>query len=159
MLRPIPTVSHLVPRYWTDLVTSQVLAPNERRLQVTSPSGHEGLGWMSETVDSDFGLEWKAPNSKKQGFLVRFYILFLPHCFIWKVLVQEFGWKHSPSRVGDSMRMWVHKGMCSSIFLPTQHLYPKSEKSILIWVNSNSLPNRRKVNRFERDSLPQITSI
>ena len=81
MLRPIPTVSHLVPRYWTDLVTSQVLVPNERKLQVTSPSGHEGLGWMSETVDSDFGLEWKAPNSKQQGFLVRFYFLFLPHCF------------------------------------------------------------------------------
>ena len=28
---------HLVPRYRTDLVTSQVLVPNGHRLQVTSP--------------------------------------------------------------------------------------------------------------------------
>lgn len=138
---------HLVPRYRTDLVTSQVLVPNEHRLQVTSPVMRI---YDSETVD----LSEEHPIPQKKGF---FPSDFASWNFIWKAklcLLKLLNLAATIHIQRGAIPWWLHKGMCSSIVWPTQHLYPKYEKSILISAKSKffTKPNKRWINL--RDSLP-----
>lgn len=93
---------HLVPRYRTDLVTSQVLVPNEHRLQVTSPSAEDLRLWFWTWVKS-------IQIPKRSGiFSVGFCFLEFHLKGIFLSLkktefIEEFGCNHSHPTRGDSL--------------------------------------------------------
>ena len=123
---------HLVPRYRTDLVTSQVLVPNGHRLQVTSPV----MRILSE----------EHPIPQKKGFFPSDFASFgisFERRWIVSEKTAEFGCNHSHPTGGDSLMATQGNVQLNCLVNPTS-LSKIWEKYTHLGQIKNSLPNRTK---------------
>lgn len=144
---------HLVPRYRTDLVTSQVLVPNEHRLQVTSPSAEDLRLWFWTWVKS---IQFpKRSGIFSVGFcFLEFHLkgIFLSlkkNCWIYRGI-----WLQPFTSNGGRFPDGYTRERAVQLFGQPNISFQNMRKVYSSGPNQNSLPNRTKVNQFDRFTSP-----